>query len=188
MTSALAKYTASNIATGDDSPRESAVLVLNDPWAIPCPQDPIEAATPQPRRPVTRLTFAVCLPVLIRQRYGSLLINRFKALIEGTPMPTLVFRHVGNSAYSVCGLYRVRELRTGLFIAERTWLPYEKPAHLYAKAWCFVGFSKNEQHAKTLCEQTEAKLQKKPPSSKRSTHTQTGLNAQHDLLTTHKGN
>ena len=82
----------------------------------------------------------------------------------------------------------MRELRPGLFVSERTWLPFEKPAHLYAKAWCFVGFADTEAKAKTLCEQTEKTLQKKAPSFQRSTHTQTGLNAQHDLLTTHKGN
>ena len=100
----------------------------------------------------------------------------------------LIFRRIAKRSYSTCGLYRVRELRPGLFVSERTWLPFEKPAHLYAKAWCFVGFADTEAKAKTLCEQTEKTLQKKAPSFQRSTHTQTGLNAQHDLLTTHKGN
>lgn len=100
----------------------------------------------------------------------------------------LIFRRIAKRSYSTCGLYRVRELRPGLFVSERTWLPFEKPAHLYAKAWCFVGFADTEAKAKTLCEQTEQTLQKKAPSFQRSTHNQTGLNAQYNLLTTHKGN
>jgi len=104
-----------------------------------------------------------------------------------TPTVKLIFRRIAQRSYSTCGLYRVRELRPGLFVSERTWLPFEKPAHLYAKAWCFTGFTDTEAKAKALCERTEAKLQKKPLNFQRSTHTQTGLNAQYDLLTTHKG-
>ncbi len=101
--------------------------------------------------------------------------------------PKLTFRRMANHSYSTCGLYRVRELRPGLFISERTWLPREKPQHLYATAWCFVGFSDTEDKAKRVCQQAEKQLQANPPQFQRSTQPKTGPKAQHSLLDTYRG-
>lgn len=99
----------------------------------------------------------------------------------------LTFRRIHNRTYSLCGLYRTRQLRPGLFVSERTWFPHEKPAHLYAKAWCFVGFADTEEQAQTLCKRCEKQLQQRKPVFTRSTHTQKGPKAQHDLLNTYRG-
>ena len=101
--------------------------------------------------------------------------------------PKLTFRRMANHSYSTCGLYRVRLLKAGLYISERTWFPHEKPQHLYAKAWCFVGFSDTEEQAMRLCQRAEKQLLANPPQFNRSTQRQKGLNAQHNLLNTYRG-
>ena len=99
-------------------------------------------------------------------------------------VPTLAELKVAGALRSS---YRTRQLRPGLFVSERTWFPHEKPAHLYAKAWCFVGFADSEEQAQTLCKRCEKQLQQRKPVFTRSTHTQKGPKAQHDLLNTYRG-
>jgi len=63
---------------------------------------------------------------------------------------SLKFRRAGLVSMSMCGMYRTRELRPGLFISERAWGPAEKSRFLYAP-WCFIGFGKTEREARDQC-------------------------------------
>ena len=65
---------------------------------------------------------------------------------------SLKFRRVGIVSMSMCGMYRTRELRPGLFISERAWGAGEKSRFLYAP-WCFIGFGKTEKEARNQCRQ-----------------------------------
>lgn len=62
----------------------------------------------------------------------------------------LDFKRVGINSVSMCGMYRTRQLRPGLFISERAWGAGEKSRFLYAP-WCFIGFGKTEREARQQC-------------------------------------